>query len=517
MKQEDTPSVNSGASELSADVPSVSQNAETVSNKKKDKRKRFKSIKKRTSMGFILFAVAILFVLWGIFLVFLFGVYGSMLENDLKKVGMRAASSFPKSVDEASLSAYGKSMSDFAQRESVAVTVFTEKNGEYDVLLNIDTFGNNADDTQDAFIAIMDDIDFKDTFVAGGETTRADTDAGRVLCYCIRKRVSGSDGGYAYLLVAEAYDIFNSQTMILIWALVACTVVVLGGACVTSVFMSRYQTRLLRGFSKNAKRLADGDYGAVFSGGGYEEYETLATALNTARDEIEKAEHMRRDMIANVSHDIRTPLTMIRAYAEMLRDMPVDPEKRKKTADVIIAESDRLDVMTGDILDLSKLQAGVAEFEYDRIDIAEIARGMLVDFEIYSERDGIKFETNIDDHAFAVCDRVRISQVLYNLVINAVNYCGVDKKVMISVKSDDSIVRVEIGDHGKGIPPEELESVWDRYYRAAHTRRSTVGSGLGLSICKNILIAHGAKYGVASELGIGTTFWFELPCKKEAL
>lgn len=475
------------------------------------KRNRFRSLKMRTILTFILFASAILVILWGIFLMFLFGVYGRMLQSDLEEVGDGAAAKIPSVVE--SVDPLQSALSDYAQRESVSVTVFTM--GDYDIprkpILNIDTFGNSIDtEKPESFDAIMADIDIDDVFVKGGGVGTVRTDMGDYMCYGATKDVTflGKETTL-YILVAEPDDLLNSQTMILIYALIVITAVVLTGAIISSIFMSDYQIRLLRGFSRNAKRLAEGDYDAQFSGGGYEEYDNLATALNAAKDSMKKSEALQRDMTANVSHDIRTPLTMIRAYAEMLRDMPLDAEKRTKTADVIIAEADRLDVLTGDILNLSKLQAGVAEFKFETVDVAELARNTIDEFDIFRTRDGVIFETEIENYAPVRCDSSRICQVLYNLIVNAINYSD-DKTVIVRVINKDSAVRVEVADHGKGIAPEELDNVWDRYYRAAHTKRSTVGSGLGLSICKSILEAHAAEYGASSELGKGTTFWFEL-------
>ncbi len=476
------------------------------------KRNRFGSLKVRTSFTFIAFAACILVILWGIFLIFIFGVYGGMLEDDLKQIGDAASARISSTVD---VDALQSSLSDFARNEAVSVTVFTVTNGEeptYNTpIINIDTFGNNvSSEKPESFEAIMSDLD-SDVFTKRGGIDSVRTDGGAYLCYGAKKTVTlNGEQTELYLLVAESDDLFGTQTMILIYALVVCTAIVLIGAVISSVFMSGYQIRLLRGFSEKAKRLAEGDYDAEFSGGGYEEYDNLANALNSARDNIKKAEALQHDVIANVSHDIRTPLTMIRAYAEMLRDMPVDDKKREKTAGVIIAEADRLDTLTGDILNLSKLQSGVAEFSFERTDVSEIARATLEEFDIFRTRDGVRFKTEIESDAVAVCDRNRIFQVFYNLIINAVNYSGEEKIVTVRVKTRDGAVRVEVSDRGKGIDADEIDDVWDRYYRAARTKRNTVGSGLGLSICKKILEAHDAEYGAISQSGVGTTFWFEL-------
>ena len=390
----------------------------------------------------------------------------------------------------------------------IAIAVFeVDENDKNDICIMVDDMGNGISDDSDLFNSVMDKLDFKSVF-GSGKICKIGTPFGTYLCK--GSKHATEDGGAAYLLVMKPYDVWNQQTVKIIYVLIICTVIVLVLACAFAFFASRHQTKHLIDFSQKAKRLADGDYGVVFSGAGYNEYENLACALNAATKNIQKAEQLQRDIIANVSHDIRTPLTMIRAYAEMLRDMPLDERKREKTAGVIIAEADRLTALVGDVLDYSKLQSGVSEYKFEKTDLSVVASAVLDRFDLVRERDGIKLLQDIDSEAVATCDQSKIEQVLYNLIGNAVNYCGDDKTVILRVKKQDNGVRVEVTDHGSGIEQSELDSVWDRYYRSAHSTRTVVGSGLGLSICKSILTAHDAEFGIISEIGKGSTFWFEL-------
>ena len=288
------------------------------------------------------------------------------------------------------------------------------------------------------------------------------------------------------------------------------TVLVIGASIIASLVLSKYQTKRLTNISKDATKLASGDFSVVFSGGGCDEYDELAAALNTAKDEMSKVDSIQREMIANVSHDLRTPLTMIRASAELLRDLPVDDKKRVKTATLIVDEADRLNVFVNDVLRLSKLQGGAVELKLEPVDISVTAETVIGRFGIFEERDGVKFVRDIDDGVTVTCDSENIARCLYNFINNAINYSGDDKTVTVRVKRIENGARVEVSDRGKGIAPDELDKVWDRYYRAAHSKRTTVGTGIGLSICRSILELHGAEYGLTSELGKGTTFWFEL-------
>ena len=436
-----------------------------------------------------------------------------MLERETADIERSAAVAFPRRVDDNSMvMLYKYRLVDLTRNNKpVAIAVFeTDENGDNDLCILVDDMGNGISENNELFDSVMSGLNVKAVFFRG-ETCKVNTPYGTYMCKGSKHATDG--GGTAYLLVMKPYGVWNTQTVKIVYVLVGCTVVMLIFACLYAFFASRHETKYLTDFSQKAKRLADGDYGVVFSGNGYNEYENLACALNAATQNIQKAEKLQRDIVANVSHDIRTPLTMIRAYAEMLRDMPMSDDKREKTANVIITESDRLTALVADVLDYSRLQSGVTEFKTTDCDLSQVATAVLERFDIMRHRDGIKLLNDIDSDAVVKCDKQRIEQVLYNLLINAINYCGDDKTVILRVKKSDGKVRVEVTDHGKGIEKDELESVWDRYYRSARSTRSVVGSGLGLSICKSILIGHNAEYGVISEIGKGSTFWFELKDK----
>ncbi len=491
------------------DVDAPTTECAPVLSKKKKRLPLIKSISLRTTIDYCLFSLIILILFFGVFLVSLNAFYGRMMEEDVKRIERSAAVGFPKRVDDNSLTMYKYRLLDVARsNKPVAIAVFkideAEKN---DICIMVDDMGNGISDDSNLFDAVMDKLDFKSVF-SSGKQRKANTPFGTYLCK--GSKHATEDGGTAYLLVMKPYDVWNQQTVKTINILALCTVIVLALACVFAFFASRHQTKYLTDFSQKAKRLADGDYNVVFSGAGYNEYENLACALNAATQNIQKAEQLQRDIIANVSHDIRTPLTMIRAYAEMLRDMPMDESKREKTAGVIISEADRLTALVGDVLNYSKLQSGVSEYKLESTDLSVVASAVLERFDLVRERDGIKLLQDIDSEAVATCDKSKIEQVLYNLIGNAVNYCGDDKTVILRVKKQGGGVRVEVTDHGSGIEQSELDSVWDRYYRSPHSTRTVVGSGLGLSICKTILTAHNAEFGVISEIGKGSTFWFEL-------
>jgi len=231
--------------------------------------------------------------------------------------------------------------------------------------------------------------------------------------------------------------------------------------------------------------------------------------LNYTASELEKTERLRRELIANVSHDLRTPLTMISAYAQAMQDLP--GENTPENIQVVVDEAERLTSLVNSMLDLSKLQAGVMELKEAKINITELISKVLRHYNKLIEQNGYRIEFLYDSTAWIAGDEYKLCQVLYNLINNAVNYAGEDKTVIIRQLRKDSGLRIEVEDHGEGIAKEDIPYIWDRYYKVDKThKRAVTGTGLGLSIVKSILELHSASYGVESENGCGSVFWFEL-------
>lgn len=259
----------------------------------------------------------------------------------------------------------------------------------------------------------------------------------------------------------------------------------------------------------SAKKLGKGEYDVHFEGDGYKEIAQLSETLNQAAVELSKAEGLQRELIANVSHDLRTPLTMITAYSEVVRDLP--GENTPENVQVIIDEAKRLTTLVNDLLDVSKLQAGVMELNAKQYDLTESIESVLTRYSKFLEQNGFTVDFEYDRHIVVEADEDKMYQVIYNLVNNAINYTGDDKKIIVRQRVNGSIARIEVIDSGEGIAKEELANVWERYYKVdKNHKRAVMGTGLGLSIVKNVLKLHRLQFGVESEVGKGTCFWFEI-------
>lgn len=296
--------------------------------------------------------------------------------------------------------------------------------------------------------------------------------------------------------------------------LVLISLIVIFVALIISGLLSMELTKPISQISRAAKRMATGDYSVDFQAQySYAEMNALAETLNYAKEEISRADELQKEVLANVTHDLKTPLTMIKAYASMIQEISGDnPEKREKHTQVIIDETDRLTALVNDILKMSKIRSGMDTLKTEEFNLSEFIHTVLERFEFLTETQGYTIVRDIDDELYTRADKDKIEQVVYNLIGNAVNYTGDDKKITVSLHRKNEKIRFSVTDTGKGIPPEECSTIWERYYSSAETHKRPIkGTGLGLSIVKTILVKHGFGFGVDSEVGKGSTFFVDFP------
>jgi two-component system phosphate regulon sensor histidine kinase PhoR len=226
-----------------------------------------------------------------------------------------------------------------------------------------------------------------------------------------------------------------------------------------------------------------------------------------------------RAFVANASHELRTPLTVVKLRAEALREGALDdPEVAVRFLEDIDSEVDRLVRMVNDLLDLSRLEAGMDTKKRAQINLSAVAREVYETFSIRASRAGVDLGLDIEPGlAPCTCSEDQMRRVFYNLVENAIKYTPEAGQVDILLRHGpkEKTVRFLVRDSGPGIPPEHISHVFERFYRAdtSQSRPGSVrGSGLGLAIVKSIIESHGGEVGVSSQVGSGATFWVDLPC-----
>ena len=332
------------------------------------------------------------------------------------------------------------------------------------------------------------------------------------IIYC-RSFTDGST--VLYLYIEASVEPVDSTVSIIREQLVYITIIIAELAFIITLFISKRLSDPIVNLTSKAKKFADGDFDVKFEEGGYKEITELSQVLDKAEDEIGKVNKLRTDLIANISHDLRTPLTMVKAYAEMIRDLSGDdPVKRGEHIGIIIDEADRLSNLVNNILELSKLESGNMELHWQEFSVHDKIHDILTRYTLLIEEQGYDIAFEPDEDRTVCADPDKLDQVIYNFINNAINYSGEQKRIRIRQINREECTRIEVEDNGKGISKELLPKVFDRYYRGEKVKRDIVGTGLGLSICKEILKRHNFAFGVQSEEGKGSTFWFEIPVTK---
>ena len=461
---------------------------------------------------FIILAVIIFVMLWFMQVVFLQTYYSTMKKAETAQLGTEVESAFINALD------YKDQIDNMAYKNSASIYIF---NMEGELFYTNTSFGGQYNPlTQQGTQAQMPgrnvSIDISDIAQKLEESTNKkisytlEIDRFKSQVYVYGKEITGTDYCYVILMSIDPIDATSS---VITSQLIYITIISLIISTVISLFMSRRISRPIMQMNENAKKLGKGDYNINFEKCGYEELDELADTLNTATHSLERTDEIRRELIANVSHDLKTPLTMIKAYSEMIRDLSGEnKQKREEHLKVIIDETDRLTRLVNDMMDLSKTESGIITINKEVFNFSELASSLIDRIKISKMDTEHNIEYSIPKDIYVYADKTKIEQVLYNLIVNAIKHSGEGKRnIQVNVNANQKRVKVEVVDDGVGISEENLKHIWDRYYRASESfTRNVQGSGLGLSIVKNILIKHSSDFGVESEVGKGSNFWFDL-------
>ena len=299
------------------------------------------------------------------------------------------------------------------------------------------------------------------------------------------------------------YD--RSVTVVVVAAFVLAAL----ASVVLAVMLARMLTRPLADVGAAARRVAEGDYAARVPREGPEELASLADSFNQMAASLERQEAMRRDFIANAAHELRTPLTNLQGYLEALRDGVITADRA--TYESLYEEADRLVRLSRSLDALAEGDAAVGAPTVVELDLSAAVRTALDLAQPALERAGLRVVTELPDRLPARANPDALAQVLGNLISNAARYTPVGGTVTVRAERRPADLLVSIANTGEGIPPEDIDRVFERFYRVEKSRdRAHGGAGIGLAIVKQLVEAGGGRVG--AESGDGTTrFWFSLP------
>ena len=283
-------------------------------------------------------------------------------------------------------------------------------------------------------------------------------------------------------------------------------------ALIAIYLISEKITEPLKSMSKAAKSFAQGNFDVRVRVTGHDEVAQLAEAFNNMATALSKNEDLRKSFLANVSHDLRTPMTTISGFVDGILDGTIPEEQHQHYLGIISSEVRRLSRLVASLLDISRMQAGDRKFNKTSFDICELCRQILIAQE--KRIDEKKLEVEFDcarDKIYAMADVDAMHQVIYNLCDNAIKFADEGGYLKISVSEKDKKVNVSVKNSGKGIPPEDLPFVFDRFYKSDRSRGlDKSGVGLGLYIVKTIVDQHNEQIKVFSEYGEYCEFVFTL-------
>ncbi len=452
------------------------------------------SINFKTLLYLIIFSITIL----GVLIIF----QNLLLTFSYERYQVKKIKDLSKTVYNTNLSDLYENLESIAYENSVCIEYRLENNDM--VLYNTLMVGCGLNKNNSQIRTIINEIEDSSSTIKSVKLINNTNDTKAIL--------SGIKVGNGTVFIYSPLEDLNGANTILKGQLLNVAIIVIIVACLMSYFLSNKITKPIRKITKQAKELGSGNYNVEFERSDILEIDELSETLSHVSKDLSKIDELRRDLMANVSHDLKTPLTMIRAYAEMVRDISYkDKEKMDKDLNVIISETERLNILVNDILELSKMQADADKLNIEEFDLCKVILEVLDRYEILKTTEDYNFIVELPDQVIIKADKQKMMQVIYNLINNAINYTGKNKKVYIRISSTKREYIVEIEDTGKGIKKEEIPYIWDKYYKSDKKhQRNVVSTGIGLSIVKEVLSKHKFDYGVRSTLKKGTTFYFKI-------
>ena len=301
---------------------------------------------------------------------------------------------------------------------------------------------------------------------------------------------------------------------------------------ITIILITRRYTKPVLKLAEISTKMADLDFDTKYEGSRKDEIGTLGQSMNhmseklettisdlkTANLELQKdiaqkdeIDRMRTEFISNVSHELKTPISLIQGYAEGLQEGISDnPEDREYYCDVIIDEAGKMNHMVRQLLNLIHLEQGDNQITMERFDIVSVISGVISSMKIKTESAGVEIQFNYKNPIYVWADEFQIEEVITNYLSNAINHVDEHKQIYVDILEKNGIIRVSFFNTRKQIPDEDIENIWVKFYKVDKARtREYGGNGIGLSIVKAIMERHKKDYGVQNHEN-GVEFWFEL-------
>lgn len=449
---------------------------------------------------FLVFAAVIALAFW---LILIDSVQNQYRRREISKLDQTAWTVVEKYGQED----FETALPVLARSDSYFIQLISEQDGRR--LLSMDNEGNAAPPQQ--------------SDIAGADLFEQLSDSDGYLFYYVDDKVHNSqwavwaiviarvDGWREALVISKSMAYVDTLLRMLFSRAVMIVTAVMVIAAIIAVFMANIYVKPIEKLNQKATLMAAGDYQVQFPREGPLEIVQLSESLTKARDEFEATEALRRDFIANISHDMKTPLTVIKAYAEMLKSYSCEiPQKREEHLNIIMNETDKLAALINDTMELARLQSGAVVLAPELFDLCDVAAETLDRFCVRPDLEAFTFSLHAHRPFYVRADRKLMERVFYNLVNNGVKFSREECDVAIDISAEDGKVLVKVIDHGIGIEKDQLDNIWERFYQIMPYEKEKAGMGMGLNIVYQILRLHQVDFGADSTPGEGTVIWFAL-------
>ncbi len=454
-------------------------------------------LSKKLWKSFIIFGIIMVLMLWLFQIVFLNSFYEIFKKRELRKIGNDVIRYF--GTEEFETKVYEESL-----KKGVAIRIL-DSNGTVVYPLNyLDLISPPR----------LSDGEYKDL------VERTLEDPSKMVFYeqhleqlnltklICAQPLKGGDNLY-YLYMTTVLEPIDATTNVLQNQLLIISVVIILLSLVISYFISKKIANPISELTDSAKQLSLGDYNVEFDSEGFVEVRELSEYLNMAKSEMINAINMRSDLLANVSHDLKTPITVIKSYAEMIRDITgKDDQQREEDLNIIIDEANHLTDLIDEILDLTRTEASLRNLKLIPINMEQLSLEIIEKYNhLYKTKNQVTVK--VSGEPYLLADYDKMVQVIYNLIGNALAYSTEDDDVKVEITNDGKHFIYQVKDTGQGIIDTDKDKIWTQYYRSSKNHKRTgKGSGLGLYIVQNVLEAHGFEYGVKDNKPRGSVFYF---------
>ena len=482
--------------------------------------KKPKSFQTKLWLYFVLFTAIIFIVLWLLQTVFLQSFYNSMLIENTKRAAQQviAAASSDEPV----------SAIDALTRENSLLVYITDTEGNVQLISDEykSTHGKKHGATADEGVPPQGENQGEkprknyrslpenyDTFLqnlASSENGETEYSNSSIYVYGTYVDFTYSDTK-SVLYVSVTLNAVGSTVTIIGIQLAIVTAFSLAAGFVLAWFISRRFAKPVSQLSHKASQLGEDGYSADFQKGFCKELDELSDTLDKTSEKFKQSKTFQNELLANVSHDLRTPLTMIKGYAEEVDEYSwQDETQRHADIAVILREADRLTELVNEILAYSELRSQEGAQGFSTVDFSAIANKVADTFESLYRRDGYILERETENRLYVSGNASQLERMVFNLMDNAIRHTGESKRVSVSLRDENGRAVLRITDYGKGIPADQLDSIWERYV-TARQRDGKGASDLGLAIVRQIVLLHQGDCTVTSSENVGSTFIIKLP------